>query len=67
MWIWLSRKKTGNKKRSDVHEFKVDTFVIRDNWKGKFDFLKEENCEVVYLERTPDISTTEIKNELEHK
>ena len=51
-------------KRSDVHEFKIDTFVIGDDWTGKFDFLKEEGCEVVYLSRTPEISTTQIKNDL---
>ena len=51
-------------KRSDVHEYHVDTFVMGDDWKGKFDFLKEEGCEVVYLERTPEISTTKIKQDL---
>ena len=50
-------------KISDVKEFKVDTFVIGDDWEGKFDFLKE-HCEVVYLTRTPEISTTQIKAEL---
>lgn len=50
-------------KISDVKEFRVDTFVIGDDWKGKFDFLKEY-CEVVYLERTPEISTTKIKSDL---
>lgn len=50
-------------KVSDVKEFKVDTFVIGDDWKGEFDFLKEY-CEVVYLERTPEISTTKIKSDL---
>jgi len=50
-------------KISDVKEFRVDTFVIGDDWKGKFDFLKEY-CEVVYLPRTPEISTTQIKEEL---
>ena len=50
-------------KVTDVHEFKVDTFVIGDDWEGKFDFLKE-HCEVVYLSRTPEISTTQIKQEL---
>ena len=50
-------------KRSDVKEFKVDTFVMGDDWEGKFDFLKDL-CEVVYLPRTPDISTTQIKNDL---
>lgn len=50
-------------KVSDVQEFKVDTFVIGDDWKGEFDFLKDY-CEVVYLSRTPEISTTQIKREL---
>lgn len=50
-------------KVSDVQEFKVDTFVIGDDWKGEFDFLKDY-CEVVYLSRTPEISTTQIKKEL---
>ncbi len=50
-------------KIDDITEFKVDVFVMGDDWKGKFDFLKEL-CEVVYLERTPEISTTKIKNEL---
>ena len=50
-------------KISDVKEFKVDTFVMGDDWKGKFDFLKDY-CEVVYLARTPEISTTKIKKDL---
>jgi len=51
-------------KVSDVDEFRVDTFVIGDDWAGKFDFLKE-HCEVIYLDRTPEISTTQIKQEIE--
>ena len=50
-------------KSTDVDLYHVDTFVIGDDWKGKFDFLKEK-CEVVYLERTPEISTTQIKKDL---
>ncbi len=53
-------------KISDVKEFKVDTFVIGDDWKGKFDFLKDY-CEVVYLPRTPEISSSQIKAELKGK
>ncbi|MBR6316467.1 MAG: glycerol-3-phosphate cytidylyltransferase [Lachnospiraceae bacterium] len=52
-----------DQKISDVKEFKVDTFVMGDDWEGKFDFLKEY-CEVVYLPRTPEISTTQIKEDL---
>lgn len=51
-------------KIKDVKEFKIDTFIIGDDWKGKFDFL-EKFCEVIYLERTPEISTTKIKSDLE--
>lgn len=54
-------------KRTDVHLYHVDTFVMGDDWTGKFDFLKEEGCEVVYLPRTPEISTTQIKQELGNK
>ena len=50
-------------KISDVKEFRIDTFVMGDDWKGKFDFLKEF-CDVVYLPRTPEISTTQIKSDL---
>ena len=46
-----------------VKEFRVDTFVMGNDWEGKFDFLKEY-CDVIYLPRTPDISTTQIKDDL---
>ena len=52
-----------DQKVSDVKEFRVDTFVMGNDWEGKFDFLKD-HCEVVYLPRTPEISTTQIKQEL---
>ena len=47
----------------DIIEHDIDIFVMGDDWKGKFDFLKEY-CEVVYLPRTEGISTTKIKDEL---
>lgn len=50
-------------KKNDIKEYHIDTFVMGDDWKGKFDFLNNQ-CEVVYLERTPEISTTKIKEEL---
>ena len=53
-------------KVSDVQEFKVDVFVMGDDWKGKFDFLKDY-CEVVYLPRTEEISSTQLKEELKKK
>ena len=51
-------------KRTDVHEYHIDTFVMGDDWKGKFDFLKEEGVEVVYLPRTPEISSSQMKKDL---
>ena len=50
-------------KNTDVVKYGADVFVIGDDWKGKFDFLKDK-CEVVYLPRTPEISTTQIKQSL---
>jgi len=47
----------------DVQLYKIDIFVIGDDWTGKFDFLMDY-CEVIYLPRTPEISTTQIKVEL---
>mgnify|MGYP001718991778 FL=1 len=35
-----------------------------DDWEGQFDFLTEEGCSVVYLPRTPEISSTRIKDSL---
>lgn len=50
-----------DQKRRDIIENKIDIFVMGDDWKGRFDFLKDL-CEVVYLPRTPDVSTAEIKS-----
>lgn len=54
-------------KASDCKLYQVDTFVIGDDWKGKFDFLKDQGVEVVYLPRTPEISSTQIKEDLGRK
>ncbi|UQS86411.1 glycerol-3-phosphate cytidylyltransferase [Nicoliella spurrieriana] len=52
-----------DQKIKDVQENDIDVFVMGDDWKGKFDFLKEY-CEVVYLPRTEGISTSKIKKDL---
>lgn len=51
-------------KRSDMHEYHVDTFVMGDDWAGKFDFLREEGVDVIYLPRTPEVSSSQIRNDL---
>lgn len=52
-----------DQKIHDVQDRDIDVFVMGDDWKGKFDFLKDY-CEVVYLPRTEGISTTKIKEDL---
>lgn len=52
-----------NQKREDIVKYNADVFAMGDDWKGKFDDLNDL-CEVVYLPRTRDISTTDIKNKL---
>lgn len=54
---------TWEQKVQDVVNYQVDVFVMGDDWRGKFDFLKEF-CEVIYLPRTEGISTTVIKQKL---
>jgi len=56
-------EKNWEQKVDDVIKHNIDTFVMGDDWKGKFDFLKE-HCEVIYLPRTVGISTTKIKEDL---
>lgn len=55
-------------KVNDIDLYQIDTFVMGDDWAGKFDFVEEQtNANVVYLPRTPEISTTKIKEELKKK
>jgi glycerol-3-phosphate cytidylyltransferase len=46
-------------KRDYIVKHQADVLVMGDDWNGRFDFCRDL-CEVVYLERTPSISTTEI-------
>ncbi|QQE97646.1 glycerol-3-phosphate cytidylyltransferase [Leuconostoc citreum] len=57
-----------DQKITDVSLYQVDTFVMGDDWQGKFDFIQEQtDANVVYLPRTPEISTTQIKQDLNTK
>ncbi|WP_047982601.1 glycerol-3-phosphate cytidylyltransferase [Ornithinibacillus contaminans] len=51
-----------DQKIEDVKKYDIDVFVMGDDWKGKFDYLKEY-CVVNYLPRTVGISTTKIKKD----
>lgn len=57
---------TWHQKKIDVIKNDVDIFVMGDDWKGEFDFLKPY-CQVIYLPRTPEISTSLIKESLKIK
>ena len=49
-------------KIDDIKKYDVDIFTVGSDWKGKFDYLKEY-CEVVYLDRTEGVSSSEIRSE----
>ncbi|WP_062073264.1 adenylyltransferase/cytidyltransferase family protein [Demequina sediminicola] len=42
-----------------IKKFRADVLVMGDDWAGKFDHYSDQ-CEVVYLPRTPEVSTTDI-------
>lgn len=50
-------------KIEDIKKYNIDLFIMGDDWKGEFDFLKE-HCDVIYLPRTEGISSTELKSTL---
>ncbi|ACA85977.1 glycerol-3-phosphate cytidylyltransferase [Shewanella woodyi] len=50
-------------KREDIEKLDIDIFGMGSDWQGKFDDLSNQ-CKVVYLDRTGNISTTEIKSSL---
>lgn len=55
-------------KISDMDLYHIDSFVMGNDWKGEFDFLSDKtDVDVVYLERTPEISTSQIKKDLNNK
>ena len=52
-------------KLDDVLKYNVDVVVMGGDWAGsdRFEYLKE-HCELVFLDRTDGISTTDVKKEL---
>lgn len=53
-------EETWDQKIHDISKYDVTTFGMGHDWEGKFDELKQV-CDVVYLPRTPNISSTDIK------
>ena len=56
-----------DQKIDDVKKYDIDIVVMGGDWRGdpRFEVLKDY-CEVVYLDRTDGISSTDVKNELKH-
>ena len=55
-----------DQKITDIKEYQIDTFVMGNDWTGKFDFIEDSTAaKVIYLSLTPQISTTKIKKDLE--
>lgn len=52
-----------DQKVKDIQEHQVETFVMGDDWHGKFDFL-QDYCKVTYLSRTKSVSSTQISGDL---
>ncbi|MGU0039179.1 adenylyltransferase/cytidyltransferase family protein [Citrobacter freundii complex sp. 2025EL-00176] len=46
-------------KKEYIVKYNADVLIMGDDWEGRFDWVKDV-CDVVYLPRTPSISTTEI-------
>lgn len=55
---------TWGQKVDDVDKYGIDVFVMGDDWRGEFDCQLEGLCEIVYLPRTPEVSTAQIKNDM---
>ena len=67
---WVSKvipEKNWEQKVHDIKKYNVSIFVMGDDWKGKFDFLKKEGVEVVYLPRTEGISSTQLREAKNNK
>ena len=55
---------TWGQKTEDIAKYGIDVFVMGDDWNGEFDDQLKGLCEVVYLPRTPEVSTTRIKSDM---
>lgn len=58
-------EEASGQKFSDIKKYNIDIFTVGSDWIGTFDYLKDY-CEVVYLERTKDISSTMLRSKMQH-
>ena len=52
-------------KKYYVKQYNADIFIIGDDWKGKFDDINDV-CKVIYLNRTENISTSELIHDIQY-
>ena len=57
-------EQTWGQKTEDIARYGIDVFVMGDDWDGEFNDQLKGLCEVVYLPRTPEVSTTQIKSDM---
>lgn len=55
-------EETQGQKFNDVKKYDIDIFTVGSDWTGSFDYLKDY-CQVVYLERTRNISSTILREQ----
>ncbi|MFS1510730.1 MULTISPECIES: adenylyltransferase/cytidyltransferase family protein [unclassified Vibrio] len=60
---FVFKEECWEQKLADIKKFKANIFAMGDDWSGTFDSLSTE-CEVLYLSRTKDISSTSLKSVL---
>lgn len=53
-------------KIDDIQKLGISIFTIGSDWINKFDYLREY-CQVVYLQRTKGISSTQLRDEIDNK
>ena len=59
-------EETWDQKEQDIRQYKIDIFVMGDDWSGKFDFLSA-HTQVLYLPRTQDISSSSIRTQIQNQ
>ena len=55
-------EETAGQKFRDIQKYKIDIFTVGSDWTGQFDYLKDY-CQVIYLERTKNISSTMLRTD----
>ncbi|NBJ02860.1 glycerol-3-phosphate cytidylyltransferase [Lachnospiraceae bacterium] len=55
-------EEAAGQKFRDIQKYKIDIFTVGSDWTGQFDYLKDY-CQVIYLERTKNISSTMLRTQ----